>query len=126
MDISRRRLLAFSATGAAVAASPLAAGRTLAAPRSSAGIDANHLGLRAGSPDDQSRALQSAIDRAAAARMPLALEPGVYRAGGLNLPARAHVIGVRGATRLLLAGGVSLLSARGAEALTLSGLTLDG
>ncbi len=126
MAITRRRLLAVSAAAAAAVAQPPAWGRAVAAPRASAGIDANHLGLRAGSPDDQSRALQAAIDQAAAARVPLALGPGVYRAGGLNLPAGAQLTGVRGATRLVLTRGPTLISADRADALTLSGLTLDG
>src|SRR6185436_11529745 len=127
--------LAFSAAGAVAAASPILAGRAAAAPRSSSGTvpearlqhdEGNHPGLRAGSPDDQSRALQAAIDRAAATRVPLALGPGVYRVGDLNLPAGAQLIGVRGATRLVLTRGPSLASATGADAVTLSGLTLDG
>jgi uncharacterized secreted repeat protein (TIGR03808 family) len=123
---TRRHLLAFSAAGAAVAANPFASGRAAAAPRSSFGIDASHLGVRAGSPDDQSRALQAAIDQAAAGRVPLALGAGVYRAGDLNLPAGAQLIGVRGATRLVLTRGPALISASRADALSLSGLTLDG
>ena len=126
MHISRRRLLVFSAASAAAIANPLASGRAVAAPRSPLGIDANHLGLRAGSPDDQSRVFQRAIEQAAAVRTPLALGPGVYRAGELNLPAGAQLIGVRGATRLVLSRGHSLVSASRADALTLSGLTLDG
>src|SRR6201993_354252 len=89
MSIDRRGFLTFSAAGAAVAAEPFAAQRAIAGPRSSIAIDAMHLGVRAGSPDDQTRALQEAIDRAAGARVPLALGPGVYHAGGLQLPAGA-------------------------------------
>ena len=50
----------------------------VAAPISSFGLDAAQMGVRAGSPDDQSASLQRAIDRAAADRVPLALPPGVY------------------------------------------------
>ena len=77
-------------------------------------------------PTIRSRALQGAIDQAAAARVPLALGPGVYRAGDLKLPAGAQLIGVRGSTRLMLTRGPSLISASRADALSLSGLTLDG
>ena len=107
MAFTRRHLLAFSVAGAAAAANPFASGRAAAAPCSSFGIDASHLGVRAGSPDDQSRALQGAIDQAAATRVPLALGPGVYRAGDLNLPAGAQLVGVRGATRLILTRGAA-------------------
>ena len=54
------------------------------------------------------------------------LAPGVYRAGGLTLPAGASLLGVRGATRLILTHGPSLLSAEHADTVSLSGLTLDG
>ena len=54
------------------------------------------------------------------------LAPGVYRAGGLTLPAGAQLAGVRGATRLIFTHGPSLLSAEHAETISLSGLTLDG
>jgi uncharacterized secreted repeat protein (TIGR03808 family) len=121
MALDRRRFLAFSAVAA-----PLASRGAAAGPLSSIGIDASHLGVRAGSPDDQSRALQAAIDQAASARVPLALGPGIFRAGDLRLPAGAHLIGVRGATRIVLTRGPSLISANGAAALTLTGLTLDG
>jgi uncharacterized secreted repeat protein (TIGR03808 family) len=126
MTLDRRGFLTFSAAGAATVAEPFGAQRAIAGPRSSVGIDAMHLGVRAGSPDDQSRVLQDAIDQAAGARVPLALGPGVYRAGDLRLPAGAHIIGVRDATRLVLTGGPSLVSANHVDAIALTGLTLDG
>ena len=116
MPIDHRRLLAGSLASAAV----------LGAPLSAYGLDAAQFGVRPGAPDDQSRALQRAIDDAARRRMPLMLAPGVYRAGDLKLPSGAHVAGVRGATRLILTRGPSLLSSEHAETVTLSGLTLDG
>jgi uncharacterized secreted repeat protein (TIGR03808 family) len=126
MSIDRRGFLNLSAAGAAVAAEPFAAERAVAGPRSSVAIDAMHLGVRAGSSEDQSRALQAAIDQAAGARVPLALGPGVYRAGHLKLPAGTHIIGVRGATRLVLTRGPSLISANHTDDIALTGLTLDG
>ncbi|MBI2716049.1 MAG: TIGR03808 family TAT-translocated repetitive protein [Rhizobiales bacterium] len=116
MPIDRRRLLTGSLAGAAI----------LAAPVSAYGLDAAQFGVRPGAPDDQSRALQRAIDEAARRRTPLMLAPGVYRAGDLKLPSGAHVAGVRGATRLMLTRGPSLLSSAHAETVTLSGLTLEG
>jgi uncharacterized secreted repeat protein (TIGR03808 family) len=44
----------------------------------------------------------------------------------LRLPSGAQLIGVRGATRLVFAGGPSLFAAEGAETVTLTGLLLDG
>jgi uncharacterized secreted repeat protein (TIGR03808 family) len=127
MNPVRRRLLAL--TGAAsvinVLPQPAAEAASIAAA-STFGFDASQMGVRADSPDDQTASLQRAINRAAQARVPLALPPGVYRAGGLRLPSGAQLIGVRGATRLVFAGGPSLFAAEGAETVTLTGLLLDG
>ena len=76
MPIDRRQLLVGTVTGAA----------TLAAPLSAYGLDAAQFGVRPGAPDDQSRALQRAIDQAARTRAPLVLASGVYRAGDIKLP----------------------------------------
>jgi len=54
------------------------------------------------------------------------LPPGVYRTGNLTLPAGARLIGCPGATRLLFTGGASLLSAKAADHVALTGLILDG
>jgi uncharacterized secreted repeat protein (TIGR03808 family) len=93
---------------------------------SALGLDAAQLGVRAGAADDQSEALQRAIDQAANSQAPLALGPGVYRVADLRLPARAQLVGVRGATRLVLSRGTSLISAERAEQPSLSDLVLDG
>jgi uncharacterized secreted repeat protein (TIGR03808 family) len=116
MDLNRRHLLTAAATGAAAFAAPLSA----------FGLDAAQFGVRPGTPGDQSVALQRAINQAARTRVPLMLAPGVYRAGGLTLPAGANLAGVRGATRLMLTHGPSLLSAEHAETVSLTGLTFDG
>ena len=116
LPIDRRRFLGGCAAGAA----------TLVAPLSAYGLDAAQFGLRAGAPDDQSRAFQRALDQAARTRAPLILAPGVYRAGDINLPDGAQLFGVRGATRLILTHGQSLLSTEGSSSVTLSGLALEG
>ena len=116
MPTDRRQFLVGTVTSAAA----------LAAPLSAYGLDAAQLGVRPGAPDDQSRAFQRALDQAARTRAPLVLAPGVYRAGDLNLPAGAQLFGVRGATRLILTHGASLLSTEGSDSVTLSGLTLEG
>ncbi len=121
MDTTRRQLLAVGVTGAAAYISPVNA-----APRLALGINAAQFGVHPGATDDQSMVLQSAIDRATEARVPLWLAPGVYRAGNLNLPSGAHLVGTRGATRITLAQGPSLLSAERADGITLTGLMLDG
>ena len=85
MDVNRRHLIGASVSGAAgaLAMSPDVA---RAAPLTSAlGRDATQYGVRPGSTDDQTRALQRAIDESARAQAPLALPPGVYRTGMLRL-----------------------------------------
>jgi uncharacterized secreted repeat protein (TIGR03808 family) len=123
MDVSRRYLLGAAAAGAAaLSATPLRA----APLTSSLGRDATQYGVRPNSSEDQTAALQRAIDDAARARMPLALPPGIYRTGMLRLPAGAQLIGVRGATRLQFTGGPSLFESQGADSIGLTGLLLDG
>jgi uncharacterized secreted repeat protein (TIGR03808 family) len=117
MALNRRKVLA----GAAIVAA--AATRAHAAP---AGLSAAEFGVRPDTSDDQSGALQHAIDRAAAAGTPLALGAGTYRARGLTLPANAALRGARGLTSLELTGPSPLLSSRGANGIELDGLTIDG
>src|SRR5260370_5896191 len=124
MAIDRRRLLAVSVLG-------LAATEAVASPSPrpslwARGVSAVDLRVEPDSPDDQSRTLQRAIEQTATARVPLMLPPGVYRAGDLTLPPGTRLIGCPGATRLLFAEGASLLSAKDADHVTLTGLILDG
>jgi uncharacterized secreted repeat protein (TIGR03808 family) len=112
MNASRRQFLTTGAAGVAAYVCPVKA-----APR---GINAAQFGVRPGTNDDQSRALQSAIDQAARARLPLLLAPGVYRAGNLILPAGAHLAGTSGETRITLTEGPALLSAEGANGIVLT------
>ena len=126
MSIDRRRLIAAPAAGVAgaMAMSPDAA---RAAPSASTlGRDVTQYGVRPGSPDDQSKNLQRAIDEAARLQAPLALPPGVYRTGMLRLQSGTQLVGVRGATRLVFNGGASMLLGEGANRVGLSGITLDG
>jgi uncharacterized secreted repeat protein (TIGR03808 family) len=126
MDLNRRHLIGATAAGVAgaIAASPHSARASQLS--STFGRDATQYGVRPGSPDDQTRALQRAIDEAARAADPLALPPGIYRTGTLRLAGGAQLIGVRGATRLVFNGGTSMLLAEGAGHATLSGIVFDG
>jgi uncharacterized secreted repeat protein (TIGR03808 family) len=126
MDINRRHLLSVSAAGAAGALAMTPDPARAAAPTSTLGGDVTQYGVRPGSPDDQTRALQRAIDEAARAQTPLALPPGIYRTGMLRLQTGTQLIGVRGATKLVFEGGASMLSSEGADHIGLSGITLDG
>jgi uncharacterized secreted repeat protein (TIGR03808 family) len=126
MDVNRRHFIGASAAGVAGAlAMPSDAAR--AAPLTSLlGRDITQFGVRPGSGDDQTKALQKAIDEAARMRSPLALPPGVYRTGMLRLSSGTQLIGVRGATKLVFTGGASMLSGEGADNVALTGITLDG
>jgi uncharacterized secreted repeat protein (TIGR03808 family) len=126
MDIDRRHIIGASAAGVAGAlAMPVNAAR--AAPLTSAlGRDATHYGVKPNSSDDQTRALQRAIDESARAQAPLAMPPGIYRAGELRLAPGSQIVGVRGATTLRFIGGSSLVSSESADHIGLSNLTLDG
>ena len=125
MDVNRRHLIGVSAAGVAgaLAVAPDAA---RAAPLTSAlGRDATQYGLRPGSPDDQTKNLQRAIDEAARAQVPLALPPGIYRTGLLRLQSGTQLLGVR-ATKLVFNGGASMLQSDGEGHIGLSGITFDG
>src|SRR3954466_14895694 len=130
MSLDRRHFLAATtATGAFSATEAIAAPTSASAgsvPLSGLGVDAFHLGVRTASPDDQTEVLQRAIDRAAGARLPLVLAPGVYRARGLVLPTGARLIGVPGATRLVATDNAPIIVARGADYILLSGIIFDG
>lgn len=124
MTLTRRRLI--STLGASATLSAIAR-PVLAAPLTSQlGRDAAGYGVRANSPDDQTGALQRAINEAAKAQMPLALAPGNYRTGPLDLPNGAQIVGVRGASKLIFTGGSSMFTNTGADHIGLTNLTLDG
>jgi uncharacterized secreted repeat protein (TIGR03808 family) len=126
MDLNRRHLIGASVTGAAGALA-MAPDAARAAPLTSTlGRDATQYGVRPGSPEDQTRVLQRAIDEAARAQVPLALPPGIYRTGMLRLASGTQLIGVRGATKLVFNGGASMLQSEGADHIGVSNITLDG
>ncbi len=122
MPVSRRSILAAGAVGAAATG----AGTSLATAAPLLGIDAAELGLKPNSAQDQTQALQRAIDRAAQTGLPLMMPPGTYRAAALRLPSNAKIAGTRGASRIVLARTGPLFSADGASNIDLSGLVIDG
>ncbi|HLI99030.1 MAG TPA: TIGR03808 family TAT-translocated repetitive protein [Bradyrhizobium sp.] len=125
MNVTRRHFIGATAVSTgAFAMSPIAA---RAAPLTSTlGRDATHYGVRPGSPDDQTKTLQRAIDEAARAQAPLALPPGIYRTGMLRLPSGTQLVGMRGATRFIFSGGAAMIASEDANYLGLLNLTLDG
>ena len=125
MDLNRRHLIGASAVGMAGALATSDAAR--AAPLAyMLGRDATQYGVRPGSPDDQTSALQRALDEAARAQVPLVLPPGVYRTSMLRLSSGTQLVGMRGATRLLFNGGASMFQGEGTGSVTLSNIILDG
>jgi uncharacterized secreted repeat protein (TIGR03808 family) len=129
MSLDRRRLFAvLVGAGAAGAGSTIGEAQTVSArePGLRAEIDAVSLGMRPNAAEDQTQGFQRAIDQAAAARAVLRLPPGVYRTGALTLPPYAAIAGVAGATRIVMAGGPSMMSATGSDYIGVSGLVLDG
>jgi uncharacterized secreted repeat protein (TIGR03808 family) len=126
MNIHRRRFIGASAAAGAGALAMSTGPAHAAQPVFAFGRDATQYGLRPGSPEDQTRILQRAIDEAARAQVPLALPPGVYRTGMLRLQNGSQLVGVRGATRLVFSGGASMLTSEGTNSLALDGLVLDG
>ena len=79
--------------------------------------------LKPGSAQDQSAALQAAIDAAASRGRPLVLPPGRFRTGKLQLRPGSRIVGT--ATTLEFAGGSAFLSGEG-DGIELDGLVLDG
>ena len=138
MNIDRRGFFAaFAAAASATAATPACARQAENTERTGeadpererapgVAIDATSLGLQPNAAEDQATVFQRAIDRAATARAVLHLAPGFYRTGPLKLPSHAAIAGVPGATRLLMSGGPSMLSAAGGDHISLTGLLLDG
>lgn len=131
MTISRRSWLATALFGTAALAStqarPQAAARLATpVPLGAFGLDAATLGLRPGSPDDQSRLLQNALIEAARRDGPLILGPGRYRIANVVLPDGARLIGVPGATLLVAAQAGPMLIARRIKRAAVTGLALDG
>ena len=122
MHLNRRRVLTVLASSAAASIELNVTGT--AAPSRQRPPE---YGLRPGGAEDQSAAVQRAINECARTRTPLVLAAGVYRASNLTLPAGAHVSGTRGATTLTLSRpGASLITGSGSDTITLSGLIFDG
>lgn len=126
MDLKRRDLLNASMAGLAAGAIVTPANAQSAPLPSALGRDAAHYGVRPNSPEDQTRALQRAIEEATRAQVPLALPPGTYRIGTLRLPAGAQITGVRGATKLVSTGPNSMLLGEGAGGMSITNIVLDG
>ncbi len=89
-------------------------------------LNAAELGLKPGQSDNQSAVLQRLLDLASEDDRQVFLPEGTYVVSELKLPARTRLSGVAGATRLVFAGGQSMLSGDHAELVAMKDLTIDG
>jgi uncharacterized secreted repeat protein (TIGR03808 family) len=83
------------------------------------------LGLKHGSSQDQSRALQAAIDEAASRGAALLLPPGRFRTGRLQLRSGTRIVGTARSTTLEFVGGPAFITGEG-DGIAIEGLVLDG
>lgn len=88
--------------------------------------NANELGLRPGAIDDQSRTLQTILDKAVQEDKPVFLPPGNYFVSNILLPNRTRLMGVPGASRLIYSGNGHFLLGENAAHIELTGLVIDG
>ncbi|MEZ5852930.1 MAG: TIGR03808 family TAT-translocated repetitive protein [Hyphomicrobiaceae bacterium] len=130
MTVDRRHIVTTAAALGALAAQSSAHAK--AGPRAKAPEKARDaassatLGVVPDSPDDQSAALQAAIDKAAERGVALALAPGRYRARGLSLREGSHIYGTAGRTVLAMTTDGTLITADRAHKARLDGLVLEG
>jgi uncharacterized secreted repeat protein (TIGR03808 family) len=115
---------ALFATGVATSAG--AQTRHDALPDLKGSLDATLSGIRPDAYDDQSKAMQRAIETAVAQNKPLFLPGGHYVVSNITLPSNAMIMGVPGLTRLIFSGGGHFLFASDVDRITLEGLVLDG
>jgi uncharacterized secreted repeat protein (TIGR03808 family) len=121
MTLLNRRLLLTAGVGTGLATTHVAA-----APQARDATPAQALGLVPDANRDQSRALQAAIDRAAASGAVLSLPAGTFVAGGLMLRPGTRIAGIPGATILSYNGQGTFITASNAKGIRLTGLTFDG
>ncbi len=76
--------------------------------------------------NDQSAALQAAIDAAAERDVPVILPPGIFLISDLRLRRGTRLLGTARSTTLQFVGGAAFLTADKADGLILKGLVLDG
>jgi len=121
--MNRREFAALAALAASAAILPAV---PFAARAATNAIDATAFGALPGSPDDQSAAIQAALDAASAADGVLFLPPGRYRVANLVLPERCRITGIAGASVLVFGGGGQFLSGRGCSIVRIDAIVIDG
>ncbi len=126
MTLNRRDLL--------IGASPLIAGATLAATPTKANakahvdsiLDLADSGLKPNAKQNQTKALQAAIDKASKQGKRLLLPGGTFISGPLTLRSNLHLEGVAGATKLKFAGGPGFLVGIDVQNFSIRNLEIDG
>ncbi len=135
MTLDRRTLLSAGALSAGAGLGMLAAARPAAAAGTremhalEPGTQPSHWQnskLQPGSLEDQTEALQAALEDAAARRVPLYLPAGTLRSGPLTLLAGTKLIGAAGLSVLQFTGGATFVSAKDATGIYLQDLVFDG
>lgn len=126
MAVSRRAFLCATLLGGSSAILGHKAHAGLGLDGFTGAINASTLGVKPDAALDQTALLQKVIDAAARVGNPLYIPPGRYVAAGLNLPSGTHLVGVPGASRLLLGRAGPALTARDADFISLTGLTIEG
>ncbi|WP_051332804.1 TIGR03808 family TAT-translocated repetitive protein [Cucumibacter marinus] len=90
-------------------------------------VDAADLGLVPDSNDDQTAALQRAVNEAANAGRGVYISPGTYRIASLDLPDGTFMTGSSGGTtRFLVSGDAPGMVFKGGDRLALNNLAIEG
>lgn len=124
MQFSRRHFLgtaALAGAGAGLAVEPAAA-----SPGAAGLFNLADFGVLPDSADDQSAAVQEAIDKASRSGGVLVVPPGTYRVRGLRLKKPLTMEGHPGLSVLSFAGDGGFVSIEAARNVNLRGLTFDG
>ncbi len=126
--MDRRHFLTLTAGAAAISAGSVHAQpqppMVVAQLRGS--LDVTQFGIRPGAVDDQSQGIQEALDAASAEDRTLFIPAGSYVVSNLNLPLRARITGIPGASRLVYSGAGHLLVGADCDLVRLTDLVFDG
>ncbi|AGK58959.1 nitrous oxidase accessory protein [Hyphomicrobium denitrificans 1NES1] len=126
MTINRRSLIGASlGLGAAVSAAHASERRPTREPATPNASEFSAT-LIPDERQDQTAALQAAVDAAAERDIPLVLPPGKFIISDLRLRRGTRLLGSARSTILVFSGGTAFVTAEKADGLMLAGLTFDG
>ncbi len=95
-------------------------------PQTAQGRSVADFGVEPNAERDQSAAMQRAIDELAPSGQPVVLPAGMYRAGKLQLPSRASVIGAPGLSILVAPQGSPVFELQNKQDVSLRGVAFIG